>query len=263
MPKTYGKACYFGPPRHDLRKHDFSGSAAWVLEIIALYYEDDIEVDHEALEAGRLKAISMLERAASLELGQSEDVIQVRVINETGHKLPTGHIEGRRVFINVQFMNEAGEVIAEYGHYDYETANLDTKSTRVYEMHVGLSKFASNATGLPPGVTSHMALADTIEKDNRIPPRGFNNAAFEEGGAPIVGYEYADGQYWDDVDYEIPVGAYSATVAVYYQIVTRHYIETLQENNHSNHWGDTLMGLWKQTDMAPPIEMVSDTIIIE
>ena len=33
------------------------------------------------------------------------------------------------------------------------------------------------ATGLPEGVNLHLALANKKYKDNRIPPRGFTNAA--------------------------------------------------------------------------------------
>jgi len=263
MPKTFGDACYFGPARSDLARHDFAGSAAWVLEIIGIYYEDDPNVDQRSLQEGIEIANDMLRRAASLELGQRGSTLDVRVINETGHKLPTGHIEGRRVFVNVKFFDDAGALVDEYGHYDYETAHLDEESTRVYEMHVGLSEHASDVTGLPAGVTTHMALADTIMKDNRIPPRGFNNAAFEAGGAPVVGHEYADGQYWDDIEYDIPSGAATAEVTVYYQIVTRHYIEALRDGNHTDHWGDTLYDLWQQTDKAPPTEIVSRTIQLQ
>ncbi len=44
-----------------------------------------------ALAAGQNKAILMVQRAASLELIQSCGAVRTRVINETGHKLPTGH----------------------------------------------------------------------------------------------------------------------------------------------------------------------------
>lgn len=262
MPRTSDKACYFGPNREDMATHDFAGSAAWVLEIIGLHYEHDPEVDQEALKWGRVKAIEMLRRAASLELEQRGSDLGVRVINETGHKLPTGHIEGRRVFLNVRFFDAQGNLVHEHGRYNRRQARLDERSTRLYEMKVGLSARAARATGLPRGVTTHMALADTIMKDTRIPPRGFSNAAFEQGGAPVVGTAYADGQHWDDAAFPIPVGAVSATVTLYYQVVTRHYIEALRDGNHTDDWGEILHDLWLRTDKAPPIEMVSATISI-
>jgi len=258
MPRVPDQACYFGPPRKDVARHEFAGSAAWVLEIISRHYEGDPSVDPVALQRGRDTAISMLERAATLKVSQESNDVLVRVINETGHKLPTGHIEGRRVFLNVKFFDSAGALIREHGRYDRRRATLDEESTRIYEMHVGLSDDAARQTGLPPGVTTHMVLADTIEKDNRIPPRGFTNAAFEKGGAPVVGATYADGQYWDDVAFPIPDGAVRADVTLYYQIVTRHYIETLRDGNTTDDWGNILFQLWRETGKAPPIRMASE-----
>jgi hypothetical protein len=127
-------------------------------------------------------------------------------------------------------------------------------------MHVGLSPEAASATGLPVGQTSHMALANTIEKDNRIPPRGFVNTAFERAGAPVVGATYADGQHWHDTHFLPPPAARLARVAVFYQTVTREYIEGLREGNHTDHWGETLFRLWAATDKCPPVLIVADEI---
>ena len=257
MPRTTAQGCFFGPERADLARHDFAGASSWVLEIIARYYEDDPEVDQAALVAGQAKAISMLERAASLEVEQDCGGVRVRVINESGHKIPTGHIEGRRIWSNVKVYDGADNLVREYGHHDAETAHLDEDSTKVYEMHVGLSEFASQATGFPAGTTTHMALADTIVKDSRIPPRGFDNAAYEAGGAPAVGTVYADGQYWDDTYFWLPDGAYRVEVTVNYQTVTRHYIETLRDGNVTDDWGDVLYQLWLDTDKGAPVPMVT------
>ncbi len=262
MPRAEGPACWFGPSYPDLATHDFAGASAWVLEIIALHYADDPDVDQKALAIGQQKAIDMLQRAASLELVQECDAVRVRVINETGHKLPTGHIEGRRVWLNVRMYDAENTLVCEYGHYDFDEAHLDEESTTIYEMHVGLSEYAAKLLGLPPGVTTHMALADTIVKDNRIPPRGFNNAAFEAGGAPAVGTTYADGQYWHDTYFTIPQNAVRAEVTVNYQTVTRHYIEALRDGNVTNDWGDILYDLWLKTDKGPPIPMVWDDLSV-
>jgi len=262
MPQTTARGCFFGPERGDLARHDFAGASSWVLEIIARYYEDDPEVDQAALSEGRAKAVSMVQRAASLELDQSCGSVRTRVINESGHKIPTGHIEGRRIWVNVKCLDSNDEVIREYGHYDPETAELDESSTKIYEMHVGLSEFASFVTGYPAGVTTHMALADVIEKDTRIPPRGFNNAAFAAAGAPTVGIEYADGEHWDDTEFWLPTDTAKVVVTVFYQTVTKHYIEALRNGNHTDHWGETLHQLWLDTDKGPPIEITSSELSV-
>ncbi len=257
MPRSEAKACFFGPTRPDVARHDFAGASAWVLDIIGLNERDNPNVDQLSLRVARDKAVDMLERAASLVARRDRGLLRVRIINETGHKLPTGHIEGRRVFLNVQFLDGEGSLLREHGAYNLETAELDEESTRVYEMHVGISREAAIATGLPIGVTTHMALATTIEKDNRIPPRGFENEAFEAAGAPVVGAEYADGQYWDDLALKIPRGAAHARVRLYYQTVTRHYIEALQSGNFTNDTGRILHELWEATGKCAPILMTS------
>ena len=262
MPRAAGRMSLLGSDRPDVATHEFAGASSWVLRIIMRYaqYTGEVRVDPRAVRAGIRNAEEMLAKAASLELSTSGDELVARVINETGHKLPTGHIEGRRVWVNVRFFDEDGALIDERGAYDPFRAELHADDTTVYEMHVGLSASAATATGLPQGTTSHMALANTIEKDNRIPPRGFANLAFERAGAPVVGATYADGQYWHDTAYAIPAGARSAKVAVYYQTVTREYIEALRDGNHTDHWGETLFRLWLETDKCPPVLMVADEI---
>jgi hypothetical protein len=255
MPTTTGQGCSWGRERSDLAIHDFAGAAVPSLDLIAAYTAGDPEVDQDDVAAGRARALSMLERAASVDLSiEPDQQLVARVTNHSGHKLPTGHIEGRRVWLNVQFLNVAGDLIGERGHYDLATAHLD-ETTMVYEMHVGLSADASAATGLPAGVTTHMALADTIEKDTRIPPRGFNNAAFIAGGAPVVGTTYADGQYWQEQRFPLPESTARVRATLYYQSLTRHYIEALRDGNSTDDWGATLHGLWEQTGRGAPLRM--------
>lgn len=262
MPRTTARGCFYGPVREDLARHDFAGASSWVLEIIGLHFAEDPGVDLEALAAGRAKAIDMLQRAASLELAQTCGAVQARVINESGHKIPTGHIEGRRIWINVQILDAEGALLREYGHYDTATAELDAASTQVYEMQVGLSAEAAAVTGLAAGATTHMALADTIVKDTRIPPRGYDQASFAAAGAPAVGIDYADGQYWHDTAFWIPDGAARAVVTVYYQTVTRHYIEALRDGNITDNWGQVLHQLWLATNKGAPVEMVRSELVL-
>lgn len=257
MPKTTGRACIGGPVRGDLAQHDFAGASSWVLEIIGLYYQNDPNVNQAALADGRAKAIDMVQRAASLDVIQSCGAIRVRVINESGHKIPTGHIEGRRIWVNARFYDASDLLVGEYGHYDAAEAHLDEATTHVYEMKIGLSPTAAQLTGYPAGETTHMSLADIIVKDSRIPPRGFTNANYAAAGAPVVAWTYADGQYWDDAYFGVPPTAARYEVTVYYQTVTRHYIEALRDGNVTDQWGNILYNLWLQTNKGAPVAMTS------
>jgi hypothetical protein len=262
MPKTEGRVCFYGQVRSKVPRHEFSGAAAQVLDLIAAYTASDPDVDQDLLAQGRGRAASMLSRAASIEASAGADTLAVQVINQSGHKLPTGHIEGRRVWINVQFFDAGGGLVGERGRYDLATAELDAASTTVYEMVVGLSPDAAAVTGLPAGPTGHMSLADTIVKDNRIPPRGFSNAAYEAAGAPAVACTYADGQYWDDQIFAVPAHAVQAQVSLYYQSTPKEYVEMLRNNNHSDQWGQTLYDLWSRTGGGAPILIASATVAV-
>ncbi|MFT3685638.1 MAG: hypothetical protein QM783_12040 [Phycisphaerales bacterium] len=257
MPRGSGKNCIVGPDRADMARHDFAGAAAQVLDVIAAFTAGDPAVDQAAISRGRTKAVDMLRRAAVLSATQNGSSLVVRVTNESGHKLPTGHIEGRRVWVNARFFDTRGSLVGERGAYDGMTATLDEESTTVFGMHVGLDQYASGVTGIPPGPTAHMSLANTIVKDNRIPPRGFNNAAYAAEGAPAVGAVYADGQYWADVPYELPAAAARAELHVYYQNTPREYIEHLRDANHTDNSGQLLYNLWSTTGRGAPIEMAS------
>lgn len=260
MPIATGKGCFVGDVRTDLAEHEFAGASSWVIEIAGIQYKN--QVDAKAIERGKARAIAMVQRAATLDLSQNGATLVARVTNEGGHKLPTGHIEGRRAWPYVQIFDAQQKLLAEYGKWDATTGDLDDKTTTVFEMHIGLSPDAAKRTGLPAGPTTHMSLADVIVKDTRIPPRGFANAAFDAAGAGAVGATYADGQHWADVKFAIPQGGTRAKVTVFYQTVTREYVEALVKGNHTDSWGQTLESLWKQTGMGPPIAITTKEITL-
>ena len=159
------------------------------------------------------------------------------------------------MWINVQFKNYSGALVAERGHYDAVTADLTTGDTKVYEIKHGLDAAMATLTGLPAGESFHFALDNTIVKDNRIPPRGFANAAFEAGQAQPVGASYSDGQYWDDTAFTIPAGADYAIVSVYHQTSSKEYIEFLRDENTTDSKGDIVHDQWVAAGMSAPVLM--------
>jgi hypothetical protein len=256
MPIDTGRGCAFGDVRTDLARHDFSGAASWVLEIAQLA---DSTLDPSAIARGRANAESMLKRAADITLTKDGGTLHVRVTNQSGHKLPTGHIEGRRMWVDVVFFNSTNAPVEEIGAWDPNTGNVDAKAT-IFEMKLGLSADAAKATGLPEGETAHMSLADVITKDTRIPPRGYVASTFAMYGAPVVGAPYADGQNWADLDYAIPPNTTRATATLVYETVTPEYVHGLKNGNHTDQRGAQLELLWRATDRDPPIPMAQATM---
>ncbi|MFO0984199.1 MAG: IPT/TIG domain-containing protein [Planctomycetota bacterium] len=208
--------------RKDLPLHDLTGGNYWVPD--ALLYLDSLgklrlgggltQSQQDAIADGKLRALGMLDSAASLEvIGNA-----VRVVNLTGHKLISGYPEGRRMWLHVKWYDLGGALVREDGAYggltvmlDGAPLNVDTlldpddPHTRIYETRYGLSQeFAADLIGIglsaslpisfdritgavsatlgdlaaqPPGTsveTFHFALNNVIVKDTRIPPYGMS-----------------------------------------------------------------------------------------
>ena len=268
MPSTNGIGCNMGgPSRPDLALHNFSGTHTWVLDAIHaldtsyLLWDTPAYMDPVQIAISKNLNVDMLEAASDLEVTTDNGQLKVRVINQTGHKLPTGYPEGRRMWIEVRFQSAFGDVLSHHGAYDFDTAILESSTTTVFETKHGISGITSTFSGLPEGPSFHFALNNKIFKDNRIPPRGFTNLGFESVQAAPVGETYEDGQYWHDSFFDIPEGAFLLDVKVWYQTASKEYIEFLKDENITNDAGDILFEQWLQQDKGPPVLM--DELSIE
>ncbi len=263
MPVTSGQACFFGPTRTNSNfQHDFMGANAWIPEVLPLFYEG---LDTNALAAAKTRAIQHLQQAAALSAtavpGVGDIVATVRVTNLTGHKLPTGYPEGRRMWLNVKGLDTRGNVIFESGAYDPGTGllTLDPQA-KVYEMLQGLSASQASTFGLAPGPSFHFILNDVTFKDNRIPPAGFDNAAFAARGMAPVGASYADGQHWDETVYHMPINTARLSVALLYQTASKEYVEFLRDETTTDTSGQDLYDAWTTTGRSGPVTMAQTTV---
>ncbi len=265
MQDTSGFGCEIGGPplRHDLPQHNFNGANSWVLAAVrASYFDSETGLTEQSVADSIQRNKDMLARASDLELLVDGSMLRTRVINQGGHKLPTGYTEGRRMWVNVVFVDAEGVVLHEHGAYDKQTAELHEADTKVYQGEHGLDETVAALTGNSSGPGFHFALNNKIFFDNRIPPRGFTNAGFESVQAEPVAYVYEDGQYWDDTLYEIPAGATFATVRVYHQTTSKEYIEFLRDENDASlgdpenpSSGEIAYNLWEQLGKSAPVEM--------
>jgi hypothetical protein len=224
-------------------------------------------MSRDALELGKKRTEKLLRTAASLEVTfpDTEKCI-VRITNQTGHKLPTGYPEGRRMWVNVRFLDESGKVLKELGIYGEKEDKifskyvsvptlLDADQTRVYECLPAISQTQGKKFSKKAGPSFHFVLNDVIAKDNRIPPEGFSNSRFEEHLCEPVGATYADGQYWDDVEFGLPAGCARVSVRLMYQSVSWEYIKFLAEQNKTDDWGRRLYEAWERTGRCAPTVM--------
>ena len=188
-----------------------------------------------------------------------DNALNVRVTNWSGHKLPTGFPEGRRMWLHVRFLDYGGNLLEERGHYDYDEAYLHEEGTTVYEMKLGMDEDIAAATNMEPGESFHLVLNNVIMKDNRIPPVGFTNAEFEAIKAAPVGETFQDGQHWHDTLYQIPVGASEAVVTLWFQTTSREYMEFLRDKNVTDDRGQIAWDAYVARGKSAPVAM--DSII--
>lgn len=265
MRDVTGQGCNFGTPptRDDLPLHDITGGSTWLPGLLSMLYPG--LVNDAALQSGIARARYMLQNAAQLDVVQDGSEIEVTVTNNTGHKLPTGYPEGRRIWINVRYFDAGAALISESAAYDAATGVLvHDAEAKIYEIEPGLDAVtAPLVPGAVPGPSFHFVLNNKIYKDNRIPPRGFTNAAYADFGGAPVDHVYADGQYWDETYYTIPAGAASVEVNLYYQSTSKEFIEFLRDENMTNTKGQELYDLWNNNGKCPPELMETMTIALQ
>jgi hypothetical protein len=267
MPDVTGKDADLGLTRGDLPLHTFAGANTFIPRVLPFHPAFGPEVDAEALAAGIEHSTAMLRKAATVEADIAGGSLTVRVTNETGHKLPTGYPEGRRMWLHVRAFDGKRNVVFESGRYVFSEARLvgygaapgdpeHDPHLQVWEAEQGISPAVAALVGKQAGRSFHLSLNNVRLKDNRIPPRGFGNATFTAFDGHPVGATYADGQHWDDVVYPVGPAAVRAEVTLYYQTASREYVEFLRDENTTTAAGNVLFDLWDEHGESAPVEMV-------
>ena len=236
MPSFTGVAANnSGVPTRELGSHTIVGGNTLVSRMVAhLYATRDIdELRNLSEDAERVTAAArqlLQEESAVLE---ARDVgpdgrLKVRITNLTGHKLPTGYAEGRRMWLGHEVTYLDGSPALRTGTPDSQTFDfvMGEEPERVWEIKLGSA--ADNAPSF------HFALVDAVYKDNRIPPEGF----IPNEDTAHVGYTYpanADGTLpnWDEV--ELALGEPECwpvvvNVKLYYQMASGEYYRFLRDN---------------------------------
>jgi hypothetical protein len=246
-PEQQFLGCFFGPNRNGvLSIHNFSGANTWVPKILkgefpALGYDEAFD------QAVQWSTELLTERTANLAVrgtrsgdGQSLN-IEVEVTNLSGHKLPTGYSEGRRMWIELQVRNAGGALVYSNGAWDPATGDLQRDAqTRVYEIKQGIWDAASSTCRIADAqgrASFHFVLNNCVAKDNRIPPLGFT------GGDDIeiapVGATYPPEQPGsnrlrnvDIATYSVPLasasGPLTLSARLHFQVSSKEYIEFLR-----------------------------------
>jgi hypothetical protein len=179
--------------------------------------------------------------------------------------------------------------------------NLADPNTKIYETFPGMTQEWANqllSLGYDPGLplsfdritgavdftlgelaaqpadsshkTFHFVLNNTIVKDNRIPPYGFDyEEARKRNALPVPADQYGGSpggtyNYWDSLTLNPPTGAVYASISLLYQPTSWEYVQFLYEaNDGSNEFlaqeGNNLLDAWLNTGMAEPYVMATTT----
>jgi hypothetical protein len=244
-------------------------------------------------------SISFVGTPSSTTAGLPMEVM-IKVVNNTGHKLPTGFGEGRQMWLHIKAVDDKGNVLFEDGALDASGHLMRTAGvTKVYEQRI-LAKGYDFLDKDGDGVTSHeeqefhFVLMNYIEKDNRIPPKGYNKAAYQADGAFIIPFDpkdtdYADGQNWDITPYTFTVPAttvkqMTVTATLYYQTFNKEYAEFLRDHDqeptvsnggrardlpqggiygNAGTWGNALHAIWQDNGNGKPVVVGSTKATIK
>ena len=211
-------------------------------------------VEEFASEAATLEVVF----PEAVDLGAGIDTLPVRVINETGHKLPTGYSEGRVMWLEVT-ASYGDEVVWSSGLWD-GAALEDDAQLRTYE---GVAERWSD------GTKNHLLLNDYWREDTRIPPRGLSPSLETDP----VGDRYAllpDDTWpnYDDHNYVFePTSVVDQTpdeqdddqlelrVRLLYLINTQSYLDQLRDDNESNDAGQAVWDMYAEDGGPQPVEL--------
>jgi MYXO-CTERM domain-containing protein len=255
-----------GPvPTRDLGRHDIVGGNTIVPSMVAhLYQGTNIDYLQDlAPHAARIEAAAealLKEESAELAVQQAQNdgdpELVVRVTNLSGHKLPTGYAEGRRMWLGHEVTYAGGVEGPKSGRPDLTTWDFQEDPAHIWEIRLGT---------YPDGESFHFLLANTVYKDNRIPPRGFVStpdtapvgATFDDAGGGTLAH-------WSDVT--LPLGDVDCWPVVvdtklYYQTASGEYYRFLLDNAPNAR--AQLESAWNAVGGSIPVVMRELRVVID
>ena len=273
--------------------HQFAGGNTWIPDVLRQEYPN---LDRaSAFIATRDWARAMLQTAATVEVtaptamteGNSLNV-DVKVTNTSGHKLPTGYPEGRRMWLHVEARDGLNALLFESGAYAQTTGVLtEDAQIKVYQAKPGVWDVGSGTCKTEDGGKPqfHFVLNNCYAIDNRLPPAGFTGGTHLE--TQPVGYTYPETSpgsgilvNYDVTSYSIPVpvgtpSPVSVTATLKYQTISKEYVEFLRDEAVDNAFpddcierssgfptqsrGEILHDMWETYDRSTPENVASDS----
>lgn len=117
-------------------------------------------------------SLNLLKRAAQLDVAIVNGQLEVKIANNSGHKLPSGYAEGRRMWIEIYQLRSTTPVFTSGLMSGVIGPLINDPYLKKYEIKLGLSDAHAQTIGRPElaGEGFHIMLNNKVFKDNRIPP---------------------------------------------------------------------------------------------
>jgi len=270
--------------------HQFVGGNAWVPDVLRQAYPA-LGLDASLMLTRDWARDQLQHRSAAIAIDAPARVapgailpVSVTVTNLTGHKLPTGYPEGRRMWLHVVARDASNALLWESGAYDPASGILvrDVQA-KVYEAKQGVwdAGSATCVTEATGNELFHFVANDCMALDNRIPPQGFRG----DLQTNPVGYAYPEAMpgsgtlaHWDVTAYAIPIPAtavtpITVTATLRYQTTSKEYVDFLLDEAVDHAFPNdclerttgfpaksraaVLHDFWTAYDRSPPVDMAT------
>jgi hypothetical protein len=276
---------YFNlPPRSPFNRHKFMGGNEFMIKLIknnktALgitvldkNFDSTIAITNRLLKEQTLTVDLLLDSISSDSV-----FVKLKLINKVGHKFPSGY-PSRRAVVQLIAMDANNDTLFKSGlfapnyalqnapisHQPHYNVITDETKTQVYEMVMG------DVNG---DKTTVLERADTLLKDNRLPPEGFESSVSFYDTIKIVGDAETDSDFnkftggiegsgQDFVHYHINIAglpvSFKVIARVYYQSVPPEWLQEMF--SYSSTPIDDFKTMFDNADKTPVL-IGSDSLI--
>jgi Cytochrome c554 and c-prime len=230
----------FLPPHSPFGLHHLAGGNVYMLQLMKQYraalgipatetqFDSTIartlnNLQHRSIELD----VSIIDRDADTAF------IDVRLLNLTGHKFPSGY-PSRRAFVELNVLDANGDTLFNSGGFNsaYEVNGHDAD----YEPHQDVIKSEGQAQiyemvmgDVNDDVTTVLERAKSALKDNRLTPQGFSSSHYTYDTCLIAGVPAADDDFnldalgiegtgADIVHYHAPMGGHAGAITVHARV---------------------------------------------
>lgn len=238
------------PRRNNFARHGFYGGNTLMLDILSANRAElevgngDFAASMEATRATLRQSADLAIEQASFDPTTNQLLVRVRVTNNSGHKLPTSY-PSRRVYIHLTVADLAGKTLFESGRLEPDglVVGVATDTSTGFEPHYSGEINRADQVQVYEAVmgdsdgklTYTLLRAAEYLKDNRIPPRGFDDQVVPDTVA-VVGVEgdpdFGAGSdlvtYRIDLDPKITLVKVAAELK--YQTIAYGYLRDLQKD---------------------------------